>query len=210
MTDHWYARRKYVELPVLENTIKVYKPEDVVKVVQFLYKECDVQIQRMAELGKLSRGMVSQVNNGKAIWGIDIRSLYRFKGLIDGYIGRKKDKYNYPKPTEYTLLNPNKIEHLLELYNVRPEDIYTWLTNDIKRETIAASRKRKSWSFRVLLGFSAAFDALTGFISKTPVEEKYEEVLAPNTKRLRDKNEYIEWYFSRNLPSVQPKIRKTS
>lgn len=205
MTDHWYARRKYIELPVLENTIKVYKPEDVVKVVQFLYKECDVQIQRMAELGKLSRGMVSQVNNGKAIWGIDIKSLYRFKGLIDGYIGRKKDKYNYPKPTEYTLLNPNRIEHLLELYNVRPEDIYSWLTNDIKRETIAASRKRKSWSFRVLLGFSAAFDALTGFISKTPVEESYEELLAPNTKRLRDKNEYIEWYFSRHLPSIQQK-----
>jgi len=204
----YYSRRE--ELPKLDNTITLYPPSEITRIVQYLRNEADVPLTRLAEISRLNIGTVSNCYRGKMTFVTSIDIMWKFKNMIDLYSNRSNEKYQFQLPSTVTLINPRRIKHVMELYNVKTRDINEYLDKStMNASTIASARRKNAWTFNSLLAFSAAFDYHTGLISKTDWISKDNDfskiVISPLTKKLRSKNDRYEEYLRGNLSSVQKK-----
>lgn len=199
--------KKYAELPVYDDMIKVYSLEKTHLGFKILFDELKVSdIELEAESG-LSRYHLKKFYKDAAHQRTRVWDLYIASKIIDN----PKYKKQIPKMKKISLINPIHVRRVCREVGVDVEDIFDFAKGKFTKSQIERSYQNKDKTglkYDVAVGITALYLHRK---EQEPVKtDPINNINNPNTRKRMIYNDRIERYRSGYLPPVQQETGKTS
>ena len=199
--------KKYIDLPVYDEMIKVYSLEKTHLGFKNLFSNLNLDDRGLEAETGLSAYHIKRFRNGTAHERTRVWDLYIASKIMDN----PKYKEIIPKYKKISLVSPKHVRRVCREVGMDVESIFEFTKGKFTRAQIQRSLKNKEKTglkYDIAVGITAMY-----IHQKTlkPVKlNPIDEIKNPNTRKRIIYNDRVERYRSGYLPPVQQKIGKTS
>ena len=186
--------------------IFIYTPNDSSEIIKKIIdgRKGALSYKDLAEGTGVSVHYIKMFYEGKHHNKINLLTLYKLTRIIHQRCMSKNFAKGY---TKIKVVNPLRFRKLMGEEGITLEDIVAFVQGALTTSKIIHNLRKKVHNFETSIAFTACHQHYKNLEIK---QKKKDTGLAPNTVRLRRKNDAIERYRSGYVPSVQQKVRKTS
>lgn len=199
--------KKYADLPVYDDLIKIYSLEKTHLVFKNLFNNLNLDDRGLEAETGLSAYHIKRFRNGTAHERTRVWDLYIASKIIDN----PKYKKDIPKMKKISLINPIHVKRVCREVGISVEDIFEFTKGKFTRPQIQRSYQNKDKTglkYDVAVGITALY--IHRKKEKPAKSDPISEIKNPNTRKRMIYNDRIERYRSGYLPPVQQKTGKTS
>lgn len=194
--------KRFQKFPVYKNNIQIYSPSTLNDAMaEILSKQDKFVAFDLANESGLSKYLIQKFQKGNAKGNTRVFDLYVATQVVDN----PKFSKIRTKRKKISLLNPHTLRQQFREVSITDDKIKSFLQGQFAMEKVIynmQSKNVKTFTFDLLTALTACHK----YYSKYYVPRADELArLAPNTRRLREKNDRIERYFSGDLSSIQEK-----
>lgn len=194
--------KRFQHFPVFKNNIQIYSPSTAnLAMEEILSKQNKFVAFDLANESGLSKYLIQKFQKGDAKGNSRVFDLYVVTQVIDN----PKFAKIRTKRKKLSLLNPHTLRQQFREVNINISMIESFLQGKFAMDKVIynmQSKKVKTFTFDLLVALTACHK----YYSEQYVPRADERArLAPNTRRLREKNDRIKRYLSGDLSSIQEK-----
>lgn len=194
--------KRFQHFPVFKNNILIYSPSTANDAMEEILSKQDKFVAfDLANESGLSKYLIQKFQKGEAKGNSRVFDLYVVTQVIDN----PKFSNIRTKRKKISLLNPHTLRQQFREVSITDQKIKNFLQGKFEMEKVIynmQSKKVKTFTFDLLVALTACHKYYS-----EPSVQRVDAMsrLAPNTRRLREKNDRIKRYLSGDLSSIQKK-----
>ncbi len=199
--------KKYIDLPVYDEMIKVYSLEKTHLGFKNLFENLKIIDMDLEAESGLSRYHIKRFRDGTAHERSRVWDLYIASKILDN----PKYRNHVPKYKKISLVSPKHVRRVCREIGMNVEDIFEFTKGKFTKSQIERSLKNKEKTglkYDVAVGITAMYIHQKSL--DIPKLDPINDIKNPNTRKRIIYNDRVERYRSGYLPPVQQETGKTS